>query len=98
MQADKGLQFERTELAQRRTVLLCMVVIVASMKFVVTALGGMLAGLLMGNMCVACATLWALSAKLVAAKKMPNFGHHFRARNAVMCLCVVQIALNLLCT
>lgn len=99
MPTDRGLQIERSRLAQRRTAMLVIVLMVASLKVVcshplerwgmwlvfsnLVAAGVGSAGLLWGE-------------ETAAAASLKRIGQRFAGANLIMCACAMQIATNVI--
>ena len=96
MQADKGLQYERTALSQRRTALAAVVLMVASMRFAGTHSGGLQVLLLISTALLGTASLLALRIGLPADRQVVNLGRRLGRGNLVLCLGTAQIAVNVL--
>jgi len=93
---DKGLQLERTLLAQRRTALLMFVLMVASMRFVGLHAGSTAVGMMASTVLLGLGNLALLRVRLSAEHLQCNLGQHFRRGNAILSLSTVQIAANVL--
>ncbi|MBF5007316.1 DUF202 domain-containing protein [Diaphorobacter caeni] len=95
-QPDKGLQFERTDLAQRRTALVTLVLMTASLRFVATHGGVLQLPLLVSTIALGAASLFTLRPGLLAQHRVVNFGRHFQWKNLILCASTAQIAVNVL--